>query len=285
MKFSKKNILLERGLFFINFCFVITMIVIFYFNLKLEYFFYTLIISTLIISYVTFTKYKTFSKGIVLTNLFVYFYFLYPYIAEFTTNLIGSQSAYILILYTLLLAFILLEFLGKKEHVLRTIYDLKFKGILGVFALALVFGTVFYVAGEPIPTQILEEAPQSLIIIILHIFFLSFLIGVSEQLLFTGFLYNTYSTMTRAIDAQIQTALLFVSFHMLRIKAVVSSFMIQYGPLAETYIFLYFCFLFVFMNISILLYRGCSWFKGSFAYSVIFHTIVDFTLISLIFFL
>ncbi|MFP4402022.1 MAG: hypothetical protein ACLFPL_02225 [Candidatus Nanoarchaeia archaeon] len=272
------NHLLDRGVFFLNFLFVVAMILIFYFQLELKYFFYGVIITTFIFSYLTFSKYRKFSKGIILSNLFIYFYFLYPYIAEFFSQINPQLTNYILILYTLFLALILLEFLGKKNEVLQTIYNVNFKRLLQICLFAIPFGILFYLVGEPIPREIFS-IDSSLINTILHALFVAFLIGVSEQFLFTGFVHNMYSTMTSKVDAQIQTSILFVLFHMLRIKVIMGSFVLMYNQFAYLMILCYFLALFIFMNISIYLFRGSKHFKGSIVYSVLFHTLVDFILI------
>lgn len=284
MKYLYNNILLERGVFIINFLFVIAMILFFYFNYSTKYLFYILIGTTFVLSYLMFYKHKIFSKGIILTNLFVYFYFLYPYIGRLTSELFTSLSTYILILYTLFLAYILLEFSGRKEDVLNSVFNTKITYILLTILIGFVFGIIFYLVGEPIPSSVFTQ-DSSLPMLIFQIFIISFLIGISEQLLFTGFLYNTYVSMTRPADAQIQTSLLFVAFHMLRIEVIIASFFTVFMQLAYLYLFLYFLALFIFMNISIILYRGLKNIKGSFVYSVVFHTIVDFTLILVIIFL
>lgn len=285
MKRHLTNVFLERGIFGINFFFVIMMILTFYFQWNLELFFYSLIFTTLVLSYLMFSKFRVFSKGIILSNLFVYFYFLYPYIGVFSTQYFPQISTYILILYTLFLSYILLEFLGKKEEILKTIPNISVTPIVFVFLGSFLVGAIFFFVGEPIPKEIfsIEQGATNLI---LYILFLAFLIGISEQLLFTGFLFQTYKTMTSEMEAQIQTSILFVAFHMLRIQAVIASFVLVYGSNAYFYMTLYFLALFLFMNISILLYRGFTFkgkqIKGSFTYSVIFHTLVDFTLIYLI---
>lgn len=284
MKYLYNDILLERGVFLINFLFVIAMILHFYFEYSTQYLFYILTGVTFVLSYIMFYKHKKFSKGIILTNLFVYFYFLYPHIGRFSSELFPNLSTYILILYTLFLAYILLEFSREKEIVLKSIFNTKMNYILLSILIGFVFGIIFYLVGEPIPSEIFA-GESTLPSLILNIFIISFLIGVSEQLLFTGFLYTTYASMTRPIDAQIQTSLLFVAFHMLRIEVIIASFFTIFLELAYLYLFLYFLALFVFMNISIILYRGIKNMKGSFAYSVIFHTIVDFSLILMIVFL
>lgn len=283
MKYLLNDILLERGVFIVNFFFVISMIISFYFNYSSKYTFYTLIFTTLLLSYVMFKKHRKFSKGIILTNLFVYFYFLYPYVGNFTYELFSEASNYILILYTLFLAYLFLEFLGKRLEVLSSIFNTKFQYLALSLLFAFLFGILFYFVGEPVPFSLFTQS-SSLSILIVQILLFSFLVGISEQLLFTGFLYNTYSSMTRPIDAQIQTSLLFVAFHMLRIEVITESFLVQFIELAYVYIFLYFLALFVFMNVSILLFRGFKKIKGSFTYSVIFHTIVDSTLIILVIF-
>lgn len=283
MKISRREIIEERGIFFINFCFVIAMILIFYFQLNLEYFFYFLMGTTFLVSYLTFKEKKSFSKGIILTNLFIFFYFLYPYIAVFTSTILGYQSTYALIFYTLLLAYLFLEFLGKKEEVLESIRSMRIKPFLYILLIGIFLGQLFYFAGEPIPSQFVKYEHPNLIVVIVEIFILSFLIGLSEQLLFTGFVFNTYTSMTREIDAQIQTSLLFIAFHMLRIKALVYAFIIEYGSLAYMYLSIYFIALFIFMMIAIGFYRGMKGhFKGSIGYAILFHTFVDFVLILMV---
>ncbi|MCH8519367.1 MAG: hypothetical protein LAT82_01290 [Nanoarchaeota archaeon] len=116
-------------------------------------------------------------------------------------------------------------------------------------------------------------------------FILALLIGISEQLLFTGFVYNTYKTMTTELDAQIQTSILFVAFHMIRIQVLIESFVTFYFELAYVYLILYFLALFIFMNISIMLFRGYKNVKGSLLYSILFHTFVDFSLILFVLFI
>ena len=284
MKTHFNKHLYERGLFLLNFIFVIAMIVIFYFELKLDYFFYILIIITGLVSYYFFDKNKTFSKGVVLTNLFVFFYFLYPFIAQFLSQTIPQISTYALILYTLFLAYLFLEFLGKKEKVLNTIKNSKVSIILLLIPLSLVSGFIFYSVGEPIPREAIDTH-TSITSIIISVFVLALLIGISEQLLFSGFVYNTYKTMTSNLDAQIQTSILFIAFHMIRIQVLIESFVLYYFELAYMFLTIYFLCLFIFMNICIKLFEGSNKFKGSLLYPIIFHTLTDFTLIMLVLFL
>ncbi|MFT4244214.1 MAG: type II CAAX prenyl endopeptidase Rce1 family protein [Candidatus Woesearchaeota archaeon] len=241
-------------------------------------------IVTIFLSYYFFNKNRVFSKGIIITNLFVFFYFLYPFIGEFISLTTPQISTYVLILYTLLLAYLFLEFLGKKQEVLMTFKNSKVSILLILIPLSIITGFLFFIIGEPIPKESLLFG-DSLFSVLFLTFILALLIGISEQLLFSGFVYNTYKTMTSNIDAQIQTSILFVAFHMIRIQVLIESFVIYYLEFAYFYLILYFIALFIFMNICIKLYEGTKKIKGSLLYSIIFHTLTDFTLILLVLFL
>ena len=279
----------QKSVFSMNLLFVVLAIIIFHFKLTLQYFFYALIISTFILSFLSFNIKKECSKGIILTNLFVFFYFLYPYIAQFLYGFLEQYTIYVLIAYTLTLGSILLELSGKREVVFLSFKLCKFKYILVLIPVAIIFGILFNFLGEPIPQEILINS-SSISLLLVQILILSLCIGVSEQLLFTGFLYNTYSSLSKPIFAQLQTAILFVFFHMLEIGVLVLTFSTLFGSLHLLYLVLYVICLFIFMNIAIMLFRGFSInvfgkvreIKGSLTYSILFHIIVDFTLMTLV---
>lgn len=270
----------KRSIFHINFLFIILVIISFLYNISLRYFFYFNIITTLLISYIYFQKSHSTAKKLILTNLFIFFYFLYPDISAFIANFIHAPPHILIILYNIIISLIFLSLSGDKNKFLGNLS--KFNG--HIFSLILligtVFGLIFTILKEPIPqvfsTLIINETILNSIFFLL---FSSLLIAISEQIIFSGFIFNTYKKLTSKKDAIYQTTLIFVLFHFLRFEALIKHYYINFTDTFFIFLIGYYLFLLIFMGTCLYLYSLKSKkYEGNFLYPVALHTAADFSL-------
>ena len=131
----------------------------------------------------------------------------------------------------------------------------------------------FYLVQEPIPPEFLGGD-------LVKIGFYTFILALSEQIIFAGFLFNTYRKLTSRNDAYFQVATVFVLFHLLRFEQLVIEF---WNNFAFSYLYqmtYYYILLFIFMLIALYLYSFKSKkYEGNFVYPVILHFVTDFVLI------
>jgi membrane protease YdiL (CAAX protease family) len=249
------------------------------YNISLKYFFYFNILTTLIISYFYFKKSRKLAKYLIVTNLFIFFYFLYPDIAWFFTEIFNSSSYVFIVFYNILIAFTFLSLSGHKEDLLGNFSKFKPKIFTTVLLLGAVFGLIFTVIKEPIPalfTDVINSADSSLLGFII---FSSFLVAFSEQMIFSGFLYNVYSKLTSKKDAIYQTSIIFVLFHLLRFEILIKHYYVNFTDLFLLYLFAYYIMLFIFMATALYLYSFKSKkYQGNFFYPVALHFAADFSL-------
>ena len=211
--------------------------------------------------------------------MFIFFYFLYPDIAWFFTEVFDSSSYVFIVFYNILIAFVFLSLSGHKEELLGNFKKFKAKIFVSVLLLGAAFGLIFTLIKEPIPalfTDVINSADASLLGFIL---FSSFLVAFSEQIIFSGFLFNIYSKLTSRKDAIYQTSIIFVLFHLLRFEILVKHYYINFTELFLLYLFLYYVMLFVFMVTALYLYSFKSKkYSGNFFYPVALHFAADFSL-------
>ena len=154
-----------------------------------------------------------------------------------------------------------------------------FKLFLLIILLSIFFGFLFALIREPIPAMFESIFRKGFWKALFFLAGSSFVVAFSEQIIFTGFLYNTYSKLTSKYDAGIQVSILFVMFHILRFKILVNYYHTVFSGAYLFYLLLYYLFLFVFMITCIYFYSlNSKKYKGNFFYPVTIHFITDFSL-------
>lgn len=269
----------KRSVFYINFILVITVILSLLYNIELKYYFYFNILITFIVSYFYFKRSKELAKYLIITNLFFFFYFIYPTIAWFFTQLFNSSSYVFIVFYNILIAFVFLSLSGHKEDLLGNFKKFNIKLFLAILLLGTVFGLLFTIIKEPIPsifTNIINNSESSLIGFLI---FSSFLVAFSEQMIFSGFLYNIYRKLSTRKDAIYQCSIMFLLFHLLRFEILTKHYFVNFREMYLVYLIAYYLFLFLFMLTAIYLYSFKSKkYQGNFFYPVALHFAADFSL-------
>lgn len=279
--FKFKNILdfEKKSIFLINFFLVVLVTTFFLFDWNLEYFFYFNIIMTFILSFFYFKRSKKLAKTLIVTNMFIFFYFLYPKLSYFLEALFGSESYIFIMFYNVLIAFLFLSFSGYKKTFLRDLKKFNFKVFLLILIIGLFYGFLFALIKEPVPSLFLDITNKGFLNIMTFLIFNSFIVAFSEQMIFSGFLFNVYEDLSSRFDAFFQTSILFVMFHLLRFKILISHYYTNFTSWFLLYISLYYIFLFCFMLSCLYFYsfKGKKY-SGNFLYPVIIHFIADFSL-------
>jgi len=269
----------KRSIFHINFIFVILVILSLLYKISLKYFFYLNILITIILSYYYFKKNQDLAKYLIITNLFIFVYFLYPDIAWFFTELFNSSSYVFIVFYNIIIAFTFLTLSGHKEDLLGNFKKFNPKTFFSILLLGTVFGLLFTIIKEPIPalfTEVINSQTSSLIGFLI---FSSFLVAFSEQMIFSGFLFNIYKKLTTRKDAIYQTSIIFLLFHLLRFEILVKHYYVNFTDLYLVYLIGYYILLFVFMMTALYLYSFKSKkYSGNFFYPVALHFAADFGL-------
>jgi len=270
----------KKSIFYINFILIFFVIVTFFFGFPLKYFFYFNILFTFFLSYFFFKKSRKLSKLLILTNLFIFFYFLYPNVATFFVEIFGSISYLFILLYNLFLAYIFLVFSGENQTFLGDFRKTSFKLLGIVLLVGIVMGFMFYLIREPIPYQLFNPSSSDYFLKILS---LTLLLSFSEQMIFTGFLFNSYKYLSSKIEAFYQVAIVFVLFHILRFENLVKVYHASFPDSYLVYITFYYIFLFFFMVSALYFYSLKSKkYTGNFLYPFLLHFFVDTTLYSLV---
>ncbi len=280
MDFKSLFELEKKLVFLINFGLVLLVIFTFLFEWDLSYFFYFNILLTLILGYFYFKKSRKLSKTLILTNMFIFFYFLYPYVANFLSELLGSQSYIYILFYSVLISYIFLVFSGKHTIFLGNLSKFS-KGVAGItFLIGMTLGFLFFLIQEPVPQLFVDiSASGSFGDFLKFIVFSSLIIGLSEQMIFSGFLYNSYREITTKWDAMFQVSILFVCFHLLRFEVLVKHYFTNFMGSYIFFITSYYVLLFLFMVIAQYLYTFKSKkYEGNFFYPVILHFGADLSL-------
>lgn len=271
----------NKLVFFINFLLVFLMIITFLFEFEVSFFFYFTIFLTLILGYLFFRKSKKLSKTIILTNLFIFFYFLYPSVATFLTKLLGSQSYLFILFYTIFLSYIFLFLSGNHRTFLGNLKKWNYK-IAGIsLMLGLSFGLLFYLIQEPVPRLFLDFIEDgSIFEFIKFILISSLIIAIAEQMIFSGFLFNSYKELTTKWDSFFQVAIVFVCFHLLRFDILVKHYFVNFPQGYLFFITSYYILLFIFMVIALYLYSfRYKKYEGNFTYPVLLHFGADLGLL------
>lgn len=267
----------KKSVFLINLGLVLLIVLTFLLDWKLEYFFYFNIFITLIISYFFFQKSKKLAKTLIVTNMFIFFYFLYPKVAIFLTELFGSESYLFILFYTIFLSYIFLVFSGENNTFLGDLKSFSFKIVFLIMLLGFSLSLLFIFVQEPVPSLFIDVVEHGTLGDYFKFIILSTLIiALAEQLIFSAFLFNSYSKLTSRMDAFYQTSIIFVLFHMLRFDILVKYYYVNFPDFFLFYISLYYIFLFLFMILCIYLY-SFNWKgkKGNFIYPVLLHFFTD----------
>lgn len=279
--FEFKNLLHfeKRSVFLINFFFVLLVIFFLLYEIPLRYFFYFNILFTFILSYFYFKKSRKLARSLIVTNMFIYFYFLYPSIAWFLHELLGVQGYVFIIFYNVLVAYIFLQFSGNSNFLLGNIKKFNFKILLLILMIGVVFGLLFTLIKEPVPSLFTQYSSNNLLGFIGFLAFSSFLVAFSEQMIFSGFLFNTYRQLSSKYDAFYQTSLIFVLFHLLRFELLVKHYFTNFSDLYLLFISAYYVLLFLFMITALYFYSFKSKnYEGNFIYPIALHFAADFGL-------
>ena len=268
-----------------NSVFLVNLFLVFFFMFSLmngnsaSFFFYLNVILTIILSYIFFNKSKLISKYLILTNMFLLFYFLSPQVTLFLFDLFQVNSYFILVMYNLFLASIFIFFSGNHKTFFGRIKDVSPSILLSTVLVGFFFGILFVFIQEPVSGSILNVFTGSLFVSVISITLMAFLIAFSEQLIFSGFFYNIYSKTASKDLAVIYSASLFVIFHFLRLSTIGVYYFDKYGPMSEFFILMYYMFLFSFMFSALYLYRFKSkGMEGNFVYPVTLHFVADIVL-------
>jgi len=271
----------KKSVFFINSLFVVLITIFFFLDINLSYFFYILIGTTFILSYLFFKRSKNVSKYLILTNIFIFFYFLYPKVAEFLYLMFGTESYLFVLFYNILVAYIFLAFSGFHKTFLNNIrkFNIKIAGL--VVIIGILFGILFYFIKEPIPLGLFNPlAPD----FYSKVIFFTLMLGISEQIIFSGFLFNIYSKLTHKKEAMFQVAILFFLFHILRFEQLINTYIENFGSWFIFAIIGYYVLIVLFMLTCLYLYSFTASKKhklvwhGNFVYPVILHFVTDLVL-------
>lgn len=269
----------KKSVFLINFFLTTYIIFTFLFSWSLELFFYVTIFLTLGVSYIFFKRSRKVAKTLIVTNLFIFFYFLSPQVSNFLHELFGVQSYLYVLLYSIILAYIFLVFSGNHKKFLGDWkkFDVRILGVIIVIGIFL--GLLFYMIKEPIPSFLFDSYQGSLVSTLGTIALSSFVIALAEQMIFAGFLFNSYRGLTTKSDAYFQTAIIFFLFHILRFELLVQYYFLNFDILFIFYISAYYLALFMFMLLALALYSyHGSILKGNFFYPLALHFVTDFSL-------
>lgn len=271
----------KKSVFFINSSLIILMTIFSLFHIKTVYFFYFNILLTFILSFLFFKRSKKLAKYLIITNMFIFFYFLYPFIASFLYELLGEQSYTYILFYNIFIAYIFLVFSGHHKEFLRNINKTNPKILALVSLIGFGYGLFFYLVKEPVPINVIFDSSTS--IYLLKVFSFTFILALSEQIIFAGFLYNIYKQLTHKKEAIYQVATIFVLFHLLRFENLVRSYFINFNSNFLFLLSLYYIFLFIFMITGLYFYDFKSKkYSGNFFYPLTLHFITDTTLFILI---
>ncbi|MFW6285691.1 MAG: hypothetical protein ACOC16_00810 [Nanoarchaeota archaeon] len=272
MNFNLSLHLEKKLIFYINSILILLMIILFLFNIEIKYFFYINVLLTLVLSFIFFQKSKRVSKYLILTNLFIFFYFLYPIIAEYLYNLLGNESYIFILFYNVLIAYLFLTFSGMHKTFLGDIKKTNLKVILLTILIGSVLGFFFFLVREPVPNTLLSSSFDVLI-------FYTLLLALSEQIIFSGFLYNIYKKLNNQHEAYFQVATIFVLFHLLRFENLIITYFRNFDVLYLYLITMYYILLFIFMITALYLYNfKYKHYRGNFVYPVLLHFVTDLIL-------
>ena len=172
-------------------------------------------------------------------------------------------------------------FSGENKTFMKNIKNTNFK-ILGIVILiGILFGMLFYFVKEPVPVNSIFNPNSEFYLI--KITFFTFILAISEQIIFTGFLYNTYNKLTNKKEACFQVATIFLLFHLLRFENLIASYIRNFHSYYLLLLLIYYILLFAFMLTAIYFYSFKSKkYSGNFIYPVILHFVTDFVMLILV---
>lgn len=269
----------KKSVFLINFFLIILFIVFLIQQFKLIYFFYIDVFVTLTLSYFFFKKSRHLAKMLIVTNMFIFFYFLFPLIAKYVTDILGNEAYLFIMFYNVLIAYIFLKLSGFQENFLGNLKNFKLSFIILILVLGLTFGLLFHMIKEPVPALFIDFSENSTMNLALFLVFNSFIIALSEQMIFSGFLFNVYRNLSTKFDAYFQVAIIFILFHLLRFDILVKYYYVNFAEYYIFYLTMYYIFLFFFMLTALYLYSFVGKkYQGNFFYSVFLHFGADFGL-------
>ncbi len=269
----------KKSVFLINFLLIILVILSFIYDISLQYFFYFNVVITFFLAYFFFKHSKKLAKMLIVTNMFIFFYFLYPKVSVFFSEIFGAESYIFIIFYNILIAYLFLLFSGQKEGFRGNLKKINFLIVGIVILIGLSFGLFFTLIKEPIPTIFTTFGEDNNFEILRFLLFSSFLVAFSEQMIFSGFLFNVYQNLNSKHDAFYQVAIIFVMFHLLRFEILVKHYYANFSNMYIFYIGAYYLLLFAFMLTALYLYSfKTEKYEGNFIYPVILHFMADFGL-------
>jgi len=219
------------------------------------------------------------SKELILTNMFILAYFLSTGIILFLFELFQTQNFLYILFYNILLVIIFLNFADIFKKTMGELKKFKFSLFFVMIIVGLVFGILFMLTNEPVSGSILDVYSDSLFMSILKLLAVALFIGVSEQLIFSGFFYNMYSKITTPETAAIYSAFLFALFHFTNVLLLFGFYL--RSDIFSAYLFsaIYFVLLFIFMLTAIYFYRiDSKKYKGNILYPIMLHFATDFFL-------
>ncbi len=223
---------------------------------------------------------KSFKMGSHRILLFIFFYFMYPVVADYLSKFFGMDSYLYILFYTIFISYVFLVFSGNHKTFLGGIKKFDLFLFLAILLLGIFFGFLFFLIKEPVPTFIIDLFSSGDLIGLLNfLFFSSFMIAIAEQMIFSGFLFNSYKNLTSKYDAYFQTSIIFVMFHLLRFQILVEHYYVYFSDWYLLFIVLYYVFLFLFMTTALHLYSfNGKKYSGNFFYAVALHFAADFGL-------
>lgn len=266
----------KKSLFFINLLLVIFMIISLAFGFSFKYFFYLNIFLTFLFSYLFFTKSKSLSKMVFLTNLFILFYFISTTLVGFVHELLGFRSYFFLLGYNVILGLIFIVYSGYHKTFFGKLSDFRFSLFFIIMLVGFVFSFFFLFVREPVSGLILDVYNDNIYISILLLSLTAFFVALSEQIIFLGFFYNVYKSIVTSKTAILQSSLLFVLFHLINFSVVYSYYKAHVGIIAPLFMIIYILFLSIFILSCFYFYLiNSKKYKGNFIYPVILHFSVD----------
>ncbi len=271
----------KRLVFIINFFLIVLVILIFVFNIHLKYFFYIDILVTLFVSYLFFLKSKRVSKDLIITNLFIFCIFLFPFVEKYLYILFGSSSYFIRLFYLLSVSYIFIQVTGSYKEIYR-VKGTSFKVISLILIVSLFFGMIFYSLREPYPLEFKEFLKTNSLSSFFAILFNTFSIALTEELMIIGVFYSVYKSLTSRFNAISQASIIFLLFHLIRFYNLAKYYFVTFGKNFLFYLVSYYIALFVFMVVSLNFYSfKREKYKGNILYSIIFHALTDFSMLTL----
>lgn len=275
----------KKLVFYLNFLLVIIVMYSFLLKISLKYFFYFNIILTLVFSYVFFRKSRELSKILIVSNLFIFFYFLSPQVSEFLFDLLGRSSQFLVLFYNFIIAYIFLVFSGLHKHFLGNLRMFSWRIFFIVMLVGFFFSLLFVFANEPVSILLQDVSGPDMLMSLIAIASIAFLVGLNEQMIFSGLFFNMYKKLSSPFHATIYTSILFVAFHFIRFDFLYD-FYSQYSSfLSPIYIAVYYILLFLFMMSALYFYSlDTKKYKGNFFYPFILHVSTDFFLFAFYYF-